>query len=689
MQEPRQSTRKLAAIMFTDMVGYSALAQKNEALALELLEEHRGLLRSLFTKFGGQEVETAGDSFFVEFASALDAARCAIEIQTSLRERNAQSAPERQILLRIGLHLGDVVHYDKYVHGDGVNIAARIEPCAVPGGICLSQDIARQIENKIELRLVRLGKGELKNIHLPVTIYRMVMPWERKSLGLLDAARFVLRRITKRVVYVGLAAIVLAAVLIVVPPLLFSPAYEPNSIAVLPFKNFSDDRGAEYFTDGLTDEVIGQLSKIRALRVTSRTSVMQYKNKDKSVRDIGRELNVAHILEGSVRKDGTRVRIFAQLVNAEDDRHLWTEQYDGALTDIFSIQADIAMKIAAAMETTISSAEQERLTTPPTANLEAYDLYLKGRYFWNERLPDKVEKSIEYFKAAIVKDSTFALPYAGLADSYTILGSLNVLPPHQIYPQAKKAALEALALDSTLAQAHAALGVAIMSYDWDWAAAEREFRRAIELDPNYVAARTWYAYLLTVLGRFTEAEGVRQKAKELDPLSALVYADIGLSLYLARRYDEAIKHFTRALNIDPMFILTTIPLGAAYVQEKLFDEAITAIRQLTAGMKLNSLLHPVPIAALGHAYATAGREADAQMLEKLLDTMAMKQYVPPYWRAAAAIGLGKKDEALEWLEQAFTDRDGSMVLLKVDPVFDQLRSDPRFVSLLKRMGLSE
>jgi TolB-like protein/class 3 adenylate cyclase/Tfp pilus assembly protein PilF len=689
MQEPRQATRKLAAIMFTDMVGYSALAQKNETLALELLEEHRGLLRSLFPKFGGQEVETAGDSFFVEFPSALDAARCAIEIQTSLRERNAQSAPERQILLRIGLHLGDVVHYDKYVHGDGVNIAARIEPCAVPGGICLSQDFARQIENKIELRLVRLGKGELKNIQLPVTIYRMVMPWERKSLGLLDAARFVLKRVTKRVAYLALAAIALAVALIFVPPVLFPPAYEPNSIAVLPFKNFSEDQGAEYFTDGLTDEVIGQLSKIRALRVTSRTSVMQYKNKDKSVRDIGRELNVAHILEGSVRKDGSRVRILAQLINAEDDRHLWTEQYDGALTDIFSIQADIATKIAAALETKISSAEQERLNTPPTANLEAYDLYLKGRYFWNERLPDKVEKGIEYFKAAIVKDSTFALPYAGLADAYTLLGNFNVLPPQQVYPEAKKAALKALTLDSMLAQAHAALGVAFMSYEWDWTSAERELQRAIEIDPNYVAARTWYAYLLTVLGRSTEAERVRQKAVELDPLSPLVHADIGLSLYLARRYDEAIKHFTQALTLDPTFILTNIPLGAAYVQQKMFNEAIAAIQQLTSGLNLTSVQHPVPIAVLGHAYAAAGRKADAQMLEKLLDSMAMKQYVPPYWRAAAAIGLGKKDEALTWLEKAFTDRDGSMMLLKVDPVFDQLRSDPRFVSLLKRMGLSE
>ena len=296
-------SRKLAAIMFTDMVGYSALTQENESLALELLEEHRKLVRPIFSDYGGREVETVGDAFFVEFASALDAARCAVQIQRVLFQRNAALEPERHIRLRIGLHLGDVVHRDKHVHGDGVNIAARIEPLARPLGVCLSEDVARQIRNKIDLPLFKLGKGELKNIQLPVDIYRVVMPWEKRQLPLTDRVSFILRSRRIRTAVVPAALLLGALAYYMLSPSTSIPTGR-RSIAVLPFRNLSEEAGSEYFSDRITEDIITHISKIRDLKVISRTSIMQYKNSDKSVRDIGNELSVATILEGSVRPQG-------------------------------------------------------------------------------------------------------------------------------------------------------------------------------------------------------------------------------------------------------------------------------------------------------------------------------------------------------------------------------------------------
>lgn len=686
--EQRAHERKLAAIMFTDMVSYSALAQKNEPLALELLEEHRQLLRPLFPKFNGVEIETAGDSFFVEFVSALDAARCAVAIQQVLRERNVQVAPEKRILLRIGLHLGDVVHLDNHVHGDGVNIAARIEPCARPGGICVSEDVARQIANKLGLPLLKLGKRELKNIQLPVRIFRIVLPWESKTSIVADRVRFFIQRFRKPM-YGGLMLAMLGAVALLAVLMLRSPA-EPNSIAVLPFKNLSPAKESEYFADALTEEVIGQLSKLSALRVTSRTSVMQYKNRETKVDEIARDLNVAHVLEGSVRRDSQRVRIQVQLINASDDRYLWTEQYDGVMTDIFAFQSDLARKIAQSLEATITAEEKARLERPPTTNVAAYDLYLKGRYFWNQRLPEDVKKAVEFFKQATVEDSTFALAYAGLANSYTSLENLNLLSPGEAYPLVKEAARKALSLDSTLAEARAALGFAAMSYDWDWETARRELERAMALSPSYTPAFVWYAYLQTVQGRYEDAREAHKKAEQLDPLSPDVANEGGLILYFSRRYDEAIREFKKSLGLDSMSVFTRIPLGGAYLQKQMYTEAIEVLQQVVSSMNPSNLRQALPLAALAHAYAVAGRPAEAMnVVSRLEEFSGTRGYVSPYWRAMIATSMGNTDEALMWLERAYKDRDGSMVFLKVDPSFDRLRTNPRFVDLLRRMGIEQ
>lgn len=688
MTKKEPQVRKLAAIMFTDMVGYSALTQKNEPLALELLEEHRRLLRPLFPKHNGTEIETAGDAFFVEFVSALDAMRCAIEIQTKLFQRNSTIEPERHIRLRIGLHLGDVVHQGKHVHGDGVNIAARVEPCAKPGSICVSEDIARQVENKINLRLIRIAKRELKNIQLPVAIYRIEMPWEKMPLPFADRFSSVLK--SNRKFLYGTLAVAVVALLALSIPRFFTPLpANSNSIAVLPFRNLSEDKGNEYFSDGITGEVIGQLGKIAGLNVISQTSVMQYKGPEKqNLRDIASALNVGTVLEGNVQKAADRVRIGVALTNPANGYQLWGKTYDREMTNSFSIQSEVAQKIAEELEATISPTEKERIEKKTTENFEAYDLYLKARYYWNKRLPVSLNKGIEHFNQAIAKDPNYALAYAGLADSYTILGNYNLLPPQQTYPKAKTAASKALSLDSNLAEAHASLGFAIMNYDWDWAAAERELKRAIEINPNYAIARSWHAFLLTVTGRFEEATRVRKKALELDPLSPVINADVGLTLYYSGKYDEAIKQFKKTLKIDPRFLIVNIALAGAYEQKKDYDSAMAALTTLTAGLTFASIHHPIPIAALGHVYAASGKTYDAQNMLEFVEEMSTSQYVAPYWMAVLYVGLGKKELALDWLEKAFDGRDGSMVFLRVDPVFDSIRSDPRFIRLIKKMGLT-
>jgi TolB-like protein/class 3 adenylate cyclase/Flp pilus assembly protein TadD len=686
MKHEAKGQRKLAAIMFTDMVGYSALSQTNESLALSLLEEYRRILRQIFPKHNGKEIETAGDSFFVEFASTLDAARCAIQIQRTLFQRNATMSSTKHLRIRIGLHVGDVVHQGKHVHGDGVNIAARIEPCASPGGICLSEDVARQLQNKTEISVVKLGRGELKNIKLPVNIYRIVLPWERSRHGISDQLRFFLKK--KRAVVFGLVALLAVVITLAILSPLRTSSADKGSIAVLPFDNLSGEAENEYFSDGITEDVIAQLSKIGRLKVISRTSVMQYKNAKKSLREIGEELHVATILEGSVRREKNHVRVVAQLLDARNDEHLWSETYDRELTQIFSIQTAIAKSIADALQTTISSNDSAQLEVAATDNVEAYDLYLQGRHHWNKRIPEELQASITLFERALDKDPMFALAYAGLADAYTLLGTFSVLSPVDAYPQAKSAVAKALEINPELADAHTALGFVLMHYDWDWSGAEKEFRRALELNPSSARAHGWYSLFLTVMGRFEEALKEGKLARELDPLSVVIKADAGLALYFMRKYDESIGLYRNIIKTDPTFAAAYIPLGGSYEQKSMYDSALAAFS--TAG--IFSKGHPIAVAALGHGYAVSGRLEDAHTMLELLrersdSGIGESYWVGPYWVAAIYTALGDQEQAFTWLERGYQERDGAMVFIKVDPTLDPLRSDSRFSALLKKMRL--
>ncbi len=374
--------RRLAAIMFTDMVGYTSLSQKNEALGLELLQEHRRLLRPLFPKHNGREIKTIGDSFLVEFASALEALRCAFDIQQLLNELDVNRPPEKRILLRVGIHLGDVVHSEKDVQGDAVNVASRIEPLASPGGITITEQVYHQIRNKFEFPFVSLGQQSLKNVHDPVEVYRVVLPWEMQLSN--------------------------------------EPSLEKRRIAVMPFTNISPDPRDEYFADGMTEELISTLSRIGELRVISRTSVMHYKGTSKNLGEIARELRVGSILEGSVRKASDDLRITAQLIDTGNDEHLWSQDYDRKLENVFAIQREIAQSVAEVLKIRLLSGEKKSIEKRPTENTEAYALYLKGRYYWNERVRDSNDKAVRCFEEAVKLDPNYALAYSGLADCYLI-----------------------------------------------------------------------------------------------------------------------------------------------------------------------------------------------------------------------------------------------------------------------------
>src|SRR5580700_5559099 len=440
--------RRLAAIMFTDMVGYTLMTQRNEALSLTLVEEQRKLVRPILARHRGREVKTIGDAFMVEFASALDAVRCAYDIQRAVRELNIAVPEEQRMVLRVGVHLGDVVTSQGDISGDAVNIASRIESLAESGGVCVTRQVYDQVNNKFETRLESLGSKQLKNVTTPVEVFRAVMPWN------LPEKPEPLRADVKR-------------------------------IAVLPFANMSPDSADVYLSDGMTEELITSLSGIRELTVIARTSTMKYRSTQKGISEIAGELNVGTLVEGSVRKAGNRVRIGVQLIDAATEGHVWARNYDRQLDDIFAVQSEIAEKVANELSVKLVSSERARLERKPTEDTEVYMLYLKGRHYWNERSDEGLLKAVSYFEKAVERDKDFALGYSGLADCYVVMGRNGPGPSAPSYEKAREAVEKALELDPELAEAHAALGGILHHADYDWRAAEAEYKRAIELKPNY------------------------------------------------------------------------------------------------------------------------------------------------------------------------------------------------------------
>lgn len=683
--------RKLAAIMFTDMVGYSALAQRNEALALDLLAEHQRQLRPIFLQHGGREIKAIGDGFLVEFTSALQAVRCALAIQTALVQRNASEAAERRIQVRIGLHLGDVEVRDGDVFGDGVNIAARVEPLADADGICITGPVFDQVRNKIDEALVRLERPELKNIQVPIDVYRMVLPWTQtasKHPGRRSAGWRLGARVGMVAVAIGVAALPLlwwtrarAPHSASVPP---SDAVAPaakKSVAVLPFVNMSSDKENEYFSDGITEDLITALAKVSGLHVAARTSSFAFKGKNEDVEKIGAQLHVGAVLEGSVAKAGNRVRITAQLINVADGYHLWSDSYDRELQDIFAIRSQVAQTVAKALQVTLLAGERETLGQKPTADLDAYQLYLKGRHSTATYAEPVI--AMRYLQQAIARDPGYALAYNGLA-YYYVSGTDGLLEGSECLPRAREAAEKALQLDPSLAEAHTWLGVVHWWYDRDDIAARRELETAIAMQPDLASAHEIYGWYLVATGEVDAGLAESRRAVELDPLSSETNTYLGVNLYLTRRYDEAIKQLRTAINTDPDYVYAHLFLGRVYAGTGRFSEAVAELRTATQ-------LAPFPEqeSALGRAYAHAGDRSKATEVLNHLREQMHDTFVSAAFVATVHIGLGQVDEAFAALEEAAAQHSYYAAWWKVDPDLDPLRSDPRFTALLKKVGLDK
>jgi TolB-like protein/Tfp pilus assembly protein PilF len=460
-----------------------------------------------------------------------------------------------------------------------------------------------------------------------------------------------------------------------------------NSIAVLPFVNESGNADVEYLSDGMTETLISSLSQIPKLNVKARSSVFRYKGKDTNAQTIGKQLNVQAIVTGSVMRRGNNLALHIELVDVNTEIALWGADYNSPTTNLVALQNEITRDVANKLRAKLSGADESRVTKRYTDNTEAYELYLKGRFFTGGKVTEEgLKKSIEYYQQAIAKDPNYALAFVGLAESYMRLGHVwGFLPPRETFPKAKAAVMRALEIDESLADAHTALADYYLSYEWNWSGAEREIKRAIELNPNDAQARSEYGSYFQTMGRLDEAIAERKLNREFDPLSTTATANVGYPYYYARQYDQAIEHYRKALELDPNYSWSYLWIGQAHLEKGMYQEAIAEINKAIALSEGNVRMK----ATLGYAYAVAGKRGEAQKVIDELQEESKRKYVSPYFIAVIYSGLGEKDKAFEWLEKAYLERHPYLTLLKVEPVFDNLRSDPRFADLLRKVGLQQ
>jgi TolB-like protein/DNA-binding winged helix-turn-helix (wHTH) protein/Tfp pilus assembly protein PilF len=463
----------------------------------------------------------------------------------------------------------------------------------------------------------------------------------------------------------------------------FRPHPVIGSIAVLPLKNLSGNPADDYFADGMTDELITNLAKISSLRLTSYTSIAKYKNTTKPLPQIAQELHVDAVLEGSVVRAGDQVRITAQLIYGPSDQHVWAEEYQRALRDVLSLQREVARDVAQEVRVTLTPGDRRRLATTGAIDPAAYESYLRGRSYWNQRNEASLHKAIEQFSKAVEIDPAYASAYSGIADCYTTMGYLSYMDPLDAFPQARTAATKAIELDPTLAEAHASLAYFNFYHAWSWQEAENEFKRAIELNPNYATAHEWYSYYLLAMGRFDQAFSEIQRARELDPLSVIISTDVGFNYFYRHDYDGAITQLRQTLAVSPNFPLAHLWLGRAYQQKHMYSEAIDEFNKTDAALPE----WVVTIAGIGNVDGEWGKRMEAKQVLTHLNELSSHKYVTPYGVALVYAGIDDKDQAFAWLDKAFDGRSHWLVWLNRDPRWDRLRADPRFVELKSRIGL--
>jgi eukaryotic-like serine/threonine-protein kinase len=456
-----------------------------------------------------------------------------------------------------------------------------------------------------------------------------------------------------------------------------------GSIAVLPFANASTDPNAEYLTDGITDSLINNLSQLSTLRVVPHSTVFHYKGSGADPLTIGRDLKVRAVLTGRVMQRGENLTIQTELIDVDEESQLWGERYDRKMSDILTFQKEIATEISERLRLRLTGNDQKRLTKGYTDNTEAYQLYLKGRYYWNKRTEEAAARAVDYYKQASDKDPAYALAYDGLADCLIMQAWYSFRPSKDAYPEAKAAARKALELDESLSEAHASLAFVLTNYDWDWAGAEKEYKRAIELNPKYAIAHHWHSDFLAAMGKLDESLNEEKRAQELDPLSLIINTWLGWRLSFLRRYDQAIDQYRKALELDPTFVPAHWQLGLAYEQKAMYEQAIA---EFQTAMALSGR-SPLYTASLAHAYAMVGNRGEVRKLLDELNEVSKRRYVPSYQLAVVYAGLDEKDNTFKELENAYAERSGSLIYLNLDPRLKNLHSDPRFADLVRRIGL--
>jgi adenylate cyclase len=701
--------RKLAAIMFTDMVGYSALSQRDDKLAQELLEEHRRLLREIFPRFHGTEIKTIGDAFLVEFGSALEAAQCAIEIQRTLAKRNHDVTSDRRIELKIGIHIGDVVHREGDVYGDGVNIASRIEQLAGAGGICVSMDVERQIRNALEARFEKFASADLKNIKLPMDLFRIVLPWESDRKAERPRAPKKSQLPLLATAGVGVVVVLLLGWWFMqrsgrdhqnastgspeLTTAASTKAADQKSVAVLPFVNLSDDKGSEYFSDGVSEELLTVLQKIPGLHVAARTSAFSFKGKNATAQEIGQKLGVAHLVEGSVRKAGDTVRIAARLTRADTGEELWSENYTRNLKDVFAVQTELAQTIVEQLRGRFGGADtgtKEKIQAEVlaaekggTKNVEAHELYLQGRFYENRHSDKSTREALAAYEHAVQLDSRFARAWAGVARTHTWIAGFATAGGQKVFDEhlaaARDAIARALAIEPDLPDALYSRAWLETNFDFNWSAATRTVSKAMALapaDPNVLIAA---ANLETSRGNTDRAIEIYRKAVELDPVNAQSRSFLAFGLANSKRFAEARAEYARVTELNSSAPWAHAGLGLAYLLQNKFEEAATEA-QADAGDWARLL-----IVSCARWAQERVQESDAALNELIKNEAELAAYQI----AEANAYRGDKDKAFEWLERARRQRDPGLGDLLRDPLLENLHSDPRWNAFLHTMGLAD